>query len=142
MVPLDEASNLVSIVGEGSSHLSRPQVPQLRQRAIFICSKNIPIELPKPTTKKVVTVRDAIFDLAYLNSGEGTFEQDYTSQPSSNYQIKMRKDSKKLYNHKASNHAEIAIKKLSMIPPECGKEYIPEDMIGKQQFSGTWTIIR
>ena len=113
-------------------------VPQLRQRAIFICSKGIPIELPKPTAKKVTTVRDAIFDLAYLNSGEGAFEQEYTTQPSSDYQIKMRKGAKKLYNHKASNHAEIAIKKLSLIPPECGKEYLPEDMIGKQQFSGTW----
>ena len=50
----------------------------------------------------------------------------------------MRCESKKLYNHKASNHAEIAIKKLAMIPPECGKEYLPEDMLGSQQFSGTW----
>ena len=113
-------------------------VPQARQRAIFICSKNKPVALPKPTCDKVVTVRDAIYDLAYLNSNEGEFEQDYITEPTSDYQRAMRQGSKKLYNHKASNHAEIAIRKLQMIPPECGKEHLPQEMTGNQQFSGTW----
>lgn len=113
-------------------------VPQARQRAIFICSKRKLVALPVGDTSKTTTVRDAIFDLAYLESGEGYFEQEYTTEPTSQYQIEMRCESKKLYNHKASNHAEIAIKKLAMIPPECGKEYLPEDMLGSQQFSGTW----
>lgn len=113
-------------------------VPQSRQRAIFICSKNKIITLPKPTVKKITTVRDAIFDLSYLNSGEGYFEQQYITNPISRYQKKMRKNSKKLYNHKASNHSEIAIKKLKMIPPECGKEYLPKELLGKQKFTGTW----
>lgn len=113
-------------------------VPQSRQRAIFICSKRKSVSLPQPTCERTVTVRDAIFDLAYLNSGEGSFEQDYITQPSSEYQIMMRNGSQKLYNHKASNHAEIAIKKLQMIPPECGKEHLPEEYLGNQQFSGTW----
>lgn len=91
-----------------------------------------------PTSSEKVTVRDAIYDLAYLNSGEGDFVQAYTTDATSSYQRKMRMGSKALYNHKASNHAEIAIKKLSMIPPECGKEFLPSDMVGKQQFSGTW----
>ena len=113
-------------------------VPQARQRAIFICSKNKPVALPTPTCDKVVTVRDAIYDLAYLNSSEGEFEQDYITDPTSDYQKVMRQGSKKLYNHKASNHAEIAIRKLQMIPPECGKEHLPQEMTGNQQFSGTW----
>ncbi len=25
-----------------------------------------------------------------------------------------------------------------MIPPECGKEHLPSNLIGNQQFSGTW----
>ena len=113
-------------------------VPQARQRAIFICSKKCLIPLPTATCNTPVTVRDAIFDLAYLDSGEGAFEQDYTTDATSDYQIQMRSNSVKLYNHKASDHAEIAIKKLKMIPPECGKEYLPKEMIGKQKFSGTW----
>ena len=113
-------------------------VPQSRQRAIFICSKRKKINLPKPTVTKITTVRDAIYDLAYLNSGEGEFKQNYITKPGSDYQRKMRNGSKKLYNHKASNHAEIAIKKLKMIPPECGKEHLPKEFLGNQKFTGTW----
>ena len=25
-----------------------------------------------------------------------------------------------------------------MIPPECGKEHLPKELLGKQKFSGTW----
>lgn len=113
-------------------------VPQFRQRAIFICSKKKGIPLPKKTCKKPTTVKDAMYDLAYLNSGEGAFEQEYVTEPTSAYQKRMRSNSKKLFNHKASNHLEIAIKKLEMIPPESGKEYLPAELIGNQKFSGTW----
>lgn len=113
-------------------------VPQARQRAIFICSRKKKIPLPPPTCKKPVTVRDAISDLAYLDSGEGLFKQEYSVAAQSLYQQSVRKGSLHLYNHKASNHKEIAIQKLRLIPPECGKEHLPEGMLGHQQFSGTW----
>lgn len=113
-------------------------VPQARQRAIFICCKYKIIDLPEPNNNKKVTVRDAISDLAYLESGEGNFVQPYTTQPASSYQIEMRKGSIALYNHKASNHLEIAIKKMSLIPPESGKEFLPKSLLGKQKFNGTW----
>lgn len=113
-------------------------VPQNRQRAIFICSKRRSVPLPIRTIEKAVTVRDAICDLAYLNSNEGAFEQEYITEPVSDYQMNMRKDSKKLFNHKSSNHAKIAIKKLEMIPAECGKEHLPTELVGNQKFSGTW----
>ena len=113
-------------------------MPQTRSRVIFICSKNRRIPLPKPTVSKAVTVREAIEDLAFLNSGEGTFEQDYLKGPSSIYQSNMRKNSLKLYNHKASDHSPVAVEKLKMIPPEKGKEYLPKDLLGKQKFKSTW----
>lgn len=125
-------------VAHGVLNASDFGVPQARQRAIFICSKRGYVPLPLATSTKTVTVREAIYDLAYLNSGEGDFEQEYTTLPISDYQQEMRKGSQKLYNHKASNHADIAIKKLQMIPPECGKEHLPKELTGNQQFSGTW----
>lgn len=112
-------------------------VPQARERAIFLCCKEKKIDLPIGNND-VVTVKEAIGDIAYLNSGEGSFEQEYRNEPTSDYQRERRRNSKKLYNHKASNHSPIAIKKLSMIPPECGKEYLPQELLGKQKFSGTW----
>lgn len=113
-------------------------VPQSRERAIFICAKNRVISLPTPTVKKHTTVRDAISDLSYLESGEGDFKQEYTTDAQSDYQKLMREGSIALYNHKASNHKKVAIEKLKMIPPEQGKEFIPKEMQGKQQFKTTW----
>lgn len=113
-------------------------VPQNRERTIFICCKNKKITLPIATVTKPVTVREAISDLAYLESNEGAFEQDYKMKPTSDYQKMMRKNSKMLYNHQASKHAKIAIEKLSMIPPEKGKECLPKEMLGKQKFHSTW----
>ena len=113
-------------------------VPQTRQRAIFICCKTKLINLPKPTSKKVLTVRDAISDLSYLESNEGAFEQDYITEAQSDYQRARRNGSKTLHNHKASNHPEHAIAKLKMIPPECGKEHLPKELLGNQKFCGTW----
>lgn len=117
-------------------------VPQSRERAIFICSKKKNIKLPLKSTESVTTVRDAISDLSYLESGEGSFEQEYLNQPSSQYQSKMRADSQILYNHIASKHKQIAIEKLKLIPPEKGKEFLPSDMLGKQKFKTTWGRLR
>lgn len=113
-------------------------VPQARERAIFICAKDREIKLPTSTVTQMTTVRDAISDLSYLNSGEGDFEQEYRMEPQSEYQRLMRKNSSKLYNHKASNHKQVAIEKLKLIPPEQGKEFLPEEMLGKQKFKTTW----
>ncbi len=112
-------------------------VPQSRERAIFICSKSRSITLPKGTDT-VVTVREAISDLAYLNSAEGIFESKYEKASESDYQRMMRNSSGKLYNHQATAHSKIALEKLAMIPAEKGKEYLPDDMKGKQKFNTTW----
>lgn len=113
-------------------------VPQARERAIFICSRKKPIPLPTPEVREHVTVREAISDLSYLESGEGDFEQEYSTEVQSDYQTLMREGSERLYNHKASNHKQIAIDKLKMIPPESGKEFLPSEMHGNQKFKTTW----
>lgn len=113
-------------------------VPQARERAIFICCKEKAIKLPTPIDGKRTTVRDAIADLSYLESGEGEFEQEYTTEATSEYQKIMRDGSLKLYNHKASNHKQVAIEKLKLIPPEQGKEFLPSEMHGNQKFKTTW----
>ena len=117
-------------------------VPQARERAIFICSKHNRITLPEKTVDKIVTVRDAISDLSYLESGQGEYEQDYLLPISSDYQKLMREGSKKLYNHKASNHKQVAIDKLKMIPPEKGKEFLPDELLGNQKFKTTWGRVK
>lgn len=115
-------------------------VPQQRQRTVIIASKKYIIDLPvsKLSDNKRVTVRDAISDLAYLGSGQGNNEQDYKYKPKSKYQELLRTGSTKLYNHKATNHAKIALYKLAIIPPESGKESLPQELLGNQKFKTTW----
>ncbi|MGN8512302.1 DNA cytosine methyltransferase [Helicobacter pylori] len=83
-------------------------------------------------------IQDAISDLVYLCSNEGVFESDYLNPIQSNYQALMRKDSPKLYNHQATNHSQRALEKLKLINKEQGKECLPKNLHGKQQFKSTW----
>ncbi|KAA6225194.1 DNA (cytosine-5-)-methyltransferase [Campylobacter sp. LR291e] len=110
-------------------------VPQNRERVFFIAHKDLFLDFPKESDC-LVNVRDAISDLSYLNSGEGQIQSKYKNKPQSAYQEKMRADY--LQYHMASKHSKIAIAKLKMIPPECGKEHLPPNLHGKQKFSTTW----
>lgn len=134
---LDCIYNLGYCVDYGVMNAKKFGVPQTRERAIFICSKTKTVTLPEGI-EDFVTVREAISDLGYLESAQGDFESDYINDPASEYQKMMREHSGKLYNHVASNHSEIVLKKLAMIPPEKGKEYLPEELKGNQKFDTTW----
>lgn len=133
---LKEIKVLGYIVNFGVVNAKNYGVPQSRERALFIASKTKFINFPNPI-EKGVTVRDAISDLAYLESGEGQVISDYINKPQSEYQKQLR--GKCLQYHKASEHSKVAIEKLKMIPAECGKEYLPKELLGKQKFSTTWS---
>ncbi len=112
-------------------------VPQNRRRAIFIGTKlKNSISLPLKNNKEKVTVWDAISDLAYLNSNEGLFEDNYKFKAKSQFQNELRKNSKKLFNHQSTNHSKVAIDRLKRIPPEKGKEFLSEKITST--FGQTW----
>jgi DNA (cytosine-5)-methyltransferase 1/site-specific DNA-methyltransferase (adenine-specific) len=138
----DEILNTIKTLGYhaqyGIMNASHYGVPQTRERAIFICSKTHDIQLPSQTCDTPITVRDAIGDLAYLNSGEGEQQANYRMPATGEYQKMMRKHSQILWNHVASKHKQVAIDKLKMIPPEKGKECLPAHLLGKQKFKTTW----
>jgi DNA (cytosine-5)-methyltransferase 1/site-specific DNA-methyltransferase (adenine-specific) len=131
---LTEIKKLGYVVNYGVLNAANYAVPQNRERSFFIASKEKVISFPDEIKKKV-TVRDAISDLSYLNSGEGKILSKYKNGAKSNYQIKLR--STRLQYHISSNHSDVALKKLKLIPPEKGKEYLPKHMIGKQKFLTT-----
>lgn len=133
---LKEIKSLGYIVNYGVVNAKNYGVPQNRERALFIASKTKFINFPNHIEKRT-TVRDAISDLAYLESGDGHFMSEYKNEPQSEYQEMLR--GKCLQYHKASKHSELAIEKLKMIPAECGKEYLPKELLGKQKFSTTWS---
>ena len=117
-------------------------VPQNRRRAVIIgkLNSNAP-DLPLPQNK-TVTIWDAISDLSYLNSGEGESVQHYKLDAQTDYQKQMRTDSTMLYNHVTTKHSPLALERLSMIPPNAGKEVLPKEHLTKSIYSGTWTRMR
>lgn len=117
-------------------------VPQNRRRAIIIgkLDGDAP-KLPVPKRNKV-TIWDAISDLAYLESGEGSEEQEYKYPAESDYEKMLRKDSSKLFNHRATKHSPLALERLALIPPNAGREVLPEEHLTKSIYSGTWTRMK
>ena len=95
-------------------------VPQFRERIFFLAfNKDMDIdwqeEINKKTISKIVTVKDAIYDLPMLNSGEKA--DKYSQNPISEYQKFMRNNQEILYNHKAPNHPQNTIEKIKNTEP-------------------------
>lgn len=137
---LEKVRKLGYLCSSGILTASDFGVPQARQRTLIIASKQNLVELPSSDqyAGHPVTVRDAISDLHFLSSGEGADVQAYKYKPKSRYQKEMTHNSTMLFNHKATNHAPIALQKLALIPPEEGKSSLPVEMHGKQKFKTTW----
>lgn len=115
-------------------------VPQKRERAIIVGSKDFRFNFDfVDGVVGKTNVRDAISDLAYLESGEGKDESTYLNSSKSDYQRLLRNDKGILYNHVATKHSDVALKKLKMIPPEKGKEFLPPELHGRQKFKTTWS---
>lgn len=113
-------------------------VPQDRRRAIFLGELNkLEIGLPEPTGKHT-TVKDAIYDLPFIGSGEGVEVCEYDKHAISSYQKFLRGSSTKLYNHVATKHSKSALERLRMIPKGKGKEVLPKELLTKSIYSGTW----
>lgn len=114
-------------------------VPQERRRAVFIGSLNHSsvVELPLPNGMRT-TIKEAIYDLPFIESGQGDEISNYLAAPTSNYQKELRGDCDVLYNHVATKHSKSAIEKLKMIPKGAGKEVLPQELLTKSIYSGTW----
>ena len=113
-------------------------VPQMRRRAFFLGKRgDLKIDLPE-SNKAKTSVWDAISDLPKIESGEGEDFYRYSKKPLSDYQRILRRNSKGIYNHISTKHSEIALKRLSLIPAEKGKECLPKEHLTKSIYSGTW----
>ena len=44
-----------------------------------------------------------------------------------------------MHNHVATKHSPLALERLALIPPNCGKEVLPKEHLTKSIYSGTWT---
>lgn len=113
-------------------------IPQDRRRAVFIGALNKPApSLPIPNGKKC-NIAQAIYDLPFIKSGEGVETSSYDKAPRSEYQMELRAKETILHNHVATNHSKSALAKLALIPKGKGKEVLPQELLTKSIYSGTW----
>lgn len=109
-------------------------VPQIRKRVFFVAllDSKVEFEFPKPylESKNYITCEEAIGDLPPLDGIYGDEIQDYPMPPLTDYQRKMRKDSRSIRNHIGTIHDAKTIKFISMVPE--GKNYrsLPEEYSG------------
>jgi|25_taG_2_1085351.scaffolds.fasta_scaffold01873_3 DNA (cytosine-5)-methyltransferase 1 len=117
-------------------------VPQNRRRAFFVGTLgDKKLNFPKPKSKKV-TIKEAIYDLPFIGSGEGTQQSTYKVLATSSFQKKLRNGSKVLHNHVATNHSKVALERLSLIPKDKGREVLPPEHRTKSIYSGTWSRLK
>ena len=87
-------------------------VPQNRYRAFFVGMKKDGFSFPTPFSYKVTT-KEAIGDLPRLQGVDSV--KEYSLEPSTDYEKKMRGKTKKLMNHEGTNHSQQTIDIISMI---------------------------
>lgn len=110
-------------------------VPQIRKRVFFVgLLDGSKFEYPEPilSPNQYITCAQAIDDLPSLQTEDGHIirggeVQNYMTEPNSNYEKMMRKNSTRVYNHIGSIPIEKTRKMISMVPE--GKNYkaLPEE---------------
>lgn len=136
---IQEFEKLGYVVKYGVLRASDFGVPQDRHRAVFLgeLSENT-LCLPQPLGVHT-TVKDAIYDLPFIASGEGNEQDVYDKQPTTAYQKELRGNSTILHNHVSTAHSKIALERLALIPKGAGKEVLPPEHRTKSIYSGTWS---
>ena len=100
-------------------------VPQIRKRVVFVglLDSETEFDYPKPIVKpeNYITCEQAIGDLPALIDIVGDKEQNYPSEPQSEYQKRMREGSDVIHNHEGTIHDPKTKKFIAMVPE--GKNY-------------------
>lgn len=98
-------------------------VPQKRKRVFIVGSNGERIKKPNPThgpdcRKNHITVKEAtIGDLPKLNPIQGSHIMKYTGDPKSEYQRKMRRNCRRVYDHRITINSKKVKRRISFIPP-------------------------
>lgn len=123
----------------GILNASHYGVPQDRRRAIFLGQLGTrEVTLPQPSDTRT-SIKDAIYDLPFIKSGEGEEVSSYDKAPITAYQKLLRGECSVLHNHVATNHNATALRRLALIPKGGGRDSLPKDELTKSIYSGTWS---
>ncbi len=105
-------------------------VPQIRNRVFIVGSLHgIKYKFPLPTTKRYVSVGDALFDLPNLENGANFQELNYKSFPNNSYQNNLRGKSKKSVNNLVTKNNKLVVERYKHIPQGGNWENIPHNLM-------------
>lgn len=113
-------------------------VPQNRRRAFFIGFRNkVAFKFPNPLDAALkINVKSAISDLPNENVEDGS---SYPFSPQSKYQILMRKNSHKIYNHQLTAHFPRTVEIISLVPDGGNYKDLPIELQGIRKVNIAWT---
>ncbi|MFH1333192.1 MAG: DNA cytosine methyltransferase [archaeon] len=120
-------------------------VPQIRKRKVIVglLSDLGDFKFPKlkiTDAKDYVGCGAAIGDLPNLDGQDlGQEVSKYTKNPKSDYQKKMRLNSKKLMNHVASKHSDYVKEVISLVPEGKNHKSLPAGVGETRKFNEAWT---
>lgn len=117
-------------------------VPQIRKRLFFVGLKSgEKFDFPTATHKEAnyVTCESAIGDLHDFNEDFGQEISYYRAPSVTEYQKKMRKDSRVLYNHVGTRHTTEVINVISQVPEGGNYKDLPPGVGESRKFNEAWT---
>lgn len=116
-------------------------VPQIRKRLVFVGIKDKEFIFPKPLLepKNYITTEEAISDLPARAKDLGEEKDIYPKNPLSEYQKKMRRNQKILFNHVATNHTDLVKSIIAQVPNGGNHKDLPKGIGGNRKFNEAWT---
>ena len=118
-------------------------VPQTRKRLVFMgIRKDIgKPKFPKPilTPDKYITCKDAISDLPSLVDDLGAEESNYSTEPLTEYQKKMRGNCNILHNHVGTKHTQLVKDTIALVPEGGNYKDLPAGWGESRKFHEAWT---
>lgn len=136
----DEILNDFSSLGYHTSYkvltASDYGVPQNRRRAIFVGMIDGEYDFNIPVVSHKITTKEALSDLPEDSISEGG---SYISEPLSDYQRFMRRNSNSVHNHKITIHSQQTVDIISMVPDGGNYKDLPIELQNTRKVHIAWT---
>lgn len=116
-------------------------VPQNRKRTFFVAKHGAePVIFPEPLNSEVkLTTKDAIGDLPIVDHYFDDLPIPYSKEAKTDYQRRMRKGSKQLFNHWSVAHTEQTKTIIALVPDGGNYKDLPKRLQNTRKVNIAWT---